>query len=182
MIRLFVSRFRKLQGFIHQWWYGPSFLVCCALDQYVVVIPVLGMLVSSVFLAPRRWWGLALWGGIGCWLGVWSLGFLAYDLGLPAIQSYFPDLMATGIWRWAENFFAQHGVWVVFFSGVSPISQQPAVIIAAMAGTSLWQIGAVLLVAKMIKFMGLAYIASHAPQYLKSFKGLQEELKEIKSE
>ncbi len=174
-----IGYFQGLQKFIHLWWYNPLFFLCCSVDHYVVFIPVLGMLVSSVFLAPRKWLRLAIWGGLGSWLGAWSIGWVARGFGLGLIQDYFPTLMQSGLWHWAEDFFSHHGVWVVFISGISPITQQPAVIVASLAGTPLIEIGAVLLVAKLIKFGVIAYLASHAPQYLNSFKSVREEIQEL---
>lgn len=174
-----VAYFQGLQKFIHLWWYGPLFFLCCGVDHFVVFIPVLGMLVSSVFLAPKKWLRLSLWGALGSALGAWSIGWIAQVFGFGLIQAHFPSVMESSIWHWAEAFFSKHGVWVVFFSGISPITQQPAVIIAAIAGTSLAEIGIVLLVAKIIKFCVIGYLASHAPQYLSRFKSVREEIKEL---
>lgn len=174
-----IDFFQSLQRFIHMWWYGPLFFILCSIDHYVVFVPVLGMLVSSIFLAPRKWLRLSLWGGVGSWLGAWSIGWVAHEFGLSIIQNYFAAVMESGIWKWAETFFSHHGVWVVFVSGLSPITQQPAVIIASIAGTPLLEIGGVLLVAKLIKFTVIGYLASHAPQKLSRFKSVREEIEEL---
>jgi membrane protein DedA with SNARE-associated domain len=176
-----VQFFQDLQQFVHQWWYGPAFCFLCAVDHYIVLIPVLGMLVSTVLLVPKKWFQLAIWGGVGSWLGVWSIGWLSHELGLTFLQEYFPSFMATSLWTWAEGFFARHGVWVVFVSGISPITQQPAVMIASLAGAPLLEIGAVLLVGIQIKFSLLAYLASHAPQALKRFRSVEKEVQELRS-
>jgi membrane protein DedA with SNARE-associated domain len=176
-----VQFFQKLQRFVHLWWYGPAFFLLCAADHYIVLIPVLGMLVSTVLLAPKKWFRLALWGGVGSWLGVWSIGWLSHELGLTFLQQYFPSFMTSSLWTWAEGFFARHGVWVVFVSGISPITQQPAVMIASLAGAPLLEIGAVLLVGILIKFLLLAYLASHAPQALKRFRSVEKEVQVLRS-
>jgi membrane protein YqaA with SNARE-associated domain len=171
-----------LQKFIHRWWYGPLFFFFCGIDHYIVFIPVLGMLVSTVLLSPKKWLPLSLWGGIGSGLGGWSVGWVARTFGFSLIQEHFPDLMKSGVWIWAENFFSHHGVWVVFISGVSPITQQPALIISSLAGAPLWEIGVVFLVAKVIKFTLVGYLASHAPQYLGSFRSVQHEMENLNVE
>jgi len=174
-----IEAFQGFQKFIHRWWYGPLFFLCCSVDHYVVFIPVLGMLVSSVFMAPKKWLRLSLWGALGSAAGAWSVGWVAHEFGISLIQSYLPSVMESSVWYWAEGFFSRHGVWVVFISGVSPITQQPAVIISALAGAPLAEIGVVLLIAKLIKFTLLGYLASHAPQYLSRFKSVREEIKEM---
>ncbi len=181
MMKKSLQFFQDLQRFVHQWWYCPAFGLLCGVDHYIVFIPVLGMLVSAVFLAPKKWFSLASWGGVGSAIGVWSIGWLSHELGLSFLQEYFPGFMTTGLWTWAEAFFIKHGVWVVFVSGVSPIAQQPAVMIASLAGAPLMEVGVVLLVGILIKFNLLAYLASHAPQALNRFRRVEKEVQELRS-
>ncbi len=171
--------FQSLQKFVHFWWYAPLLAAISAIDHYIIFVPVLGMLVSSILLVPKRWLSLALWGGIGSWLGVWSVGWLSHALGISFLQSYFPEVMSSAVWSWAENFFKDHGVWVVLISGISPIAQQPAVMVASVAGTSMFEIGFVSYLGIQTKYLIVAYLASHAPQLLTRFRSVRDEIQEL---
>lgn len=178
-MRTLLDRFQQLETFVCRWWYGPALFLLAGIDHYVIFIPTVGLTVSSVFLTPKRWLSLALWTACGSCLGAWLLGMLAQHLGLSFIESYFPALLQTPSWGWAHGFFSQYGAWVVFVAGLAPFPQQPAVVIAAIAGTQLVKIGAVLLVANVLKFCFLSYLASHAPQKLNRISEVREELDKL---
>ncbi len=178
MKKLF-DRFKALEKFVCRWWYGPLLSLLAGIDHFVIVIPTIGLMVSSVLLAPRRWLVIALWTTFGSWLGLSILGYLAQRLGFSFIAAYFPAMLDSAIWNSTHQFFAVYGSWVVFFAGLAPFPQQPPVIIAAIAGTPMVEIGAVLLIAKLIKFGGLCYLASHAPQKLSRFGEVREELDKL---
>lgn len=174
-----IEWFYYFEKFIDRWWYAPVLGFLAAIDHYVIVFPIVGMLISSVFLQHRKWLSLSLWSAIGSWFGAWLLAGIAQFFGLIFIQSHFPKMLETPAWEWAHHFFSQHGVWLVFLMGLAPLPQQPPVIIAAIAGASVWEIGIVLLAARLIKFTLIGYLASHAPQKLSRFRSLRKELTEL---
>lgn len=178
-MRNLLERLKRLERFVCCWWYGPMLFLAAGIDHYVIFIPTIGLMVSSVFLTPKRWLSIGLWTATGSWLGAWLLGVIAQYLGFSVIESYFPDLLHTPFWNWTHQFFSEHGAWVVFFAGLTPVPQQPPVIIAAIAGTPLVKIGIVLLVAKIMKFGFLSYLASHAPQKLNRFTEVRHELDKL---
>lgn len=177
-----VEWFYFFEKFVDRWWYSPALGLLSALDHYVVVFPVLGMMVSSVFLKPRKWLSLSLWSGVGSWFGAVILAYLARAFGLGFIESYFPEMLQSPLWNWAHEFFYHHGVWVVFIMGLAPVPQQPPMIVAALAGTPLIEIAGVLLIARVIKFTTIGYVASHAPDKLKRLRGVDRELKQLQGE
>lgn len=178
MKKLF-EHIQRLERFVCCWWYGPTLFFAAGIDHYVIFIPTVGLMVSSVFLAPRRWLSLALWTATGSWLGVMLLGWLAQQFGLSAILEFYPELLKTPFWGLAHRFFADFGAWVVFVAGLAPVPLQPAVIVAAIAGTPLLKIGTVLMVAQVAKFGFLGYLASHAPQKLNRFTEVRHDLDKL---
>jgi membrane protein YqaA with SNARE-associated domain len=178
-MRNLLERLQRLERFVCRWWYGPMLFLAAGIDHYVIFIPTIGLMVSSVFLTPKRWLSIGLWTATGSWLGAWLLGVMAHYLGISVIETYFPDLLHTPFWSFTHRFFSDHGAWVVFFAGLTPVPQQPPVIIAAIAGTPLVKIGIVLLVAKIMKFGFLSYLASHAPQKLNRFTEVRHELDKL---
>lgn len=168
-----------LEKFVDRWWYGPILFLLAGLDHYVLVFPILGMMASSIFLCHRKWFSLSLWSALGSWAGAWLLAWLAQNLGISFIENYFPEMLQTTLWAWMQSFFVQYGLWLLLLVGLAPMPQQPAVIIVALAGTSLVQIAVVLLLAKLIKFLLIGYLASHAPQKLARFREVRGELEEL---
>ncbi|HSB94896.1 MAG TPA: hypothetical protein VLC91_00495, partial [Spongiibacteraceae bacterium] len=178
-MRKLLDRFQQLDKFVCRWWYGPFLFLAAGIDHYVIFIPTVGLMASSVFLTPKRWLSIALWTACGSWLGAWLLGVAAQHLGLSFIETYFPRLLQTPMWGWAHGFFSDYGAWVVFVAGLAPFPQQPPVVIAAIAGTPLVTIGAVLLIANVMKFGFISYLASHAPQKLNRIGEVREELHKL---
>lgn len=178
-MRKIVTKVQSLQKYVSKWWYGPLLFVCAGIDHYVLVFPILGMMVSSVFIAPKKWLSIGMWSACGSWLGAWLLSWIAQSQGLAFVESQFPLMMESSAWQLAEKFFSQFGVWIVFLGGLAPMPQQPTVIIAALAGTPLLEIGAYLLLARLIKFGLLAYLASHAPEKLSRYREVKTELEEL---
>lgn len=178
-MKTLLERLLRLERFVCRWWYGPLLFFAAGIDHYVIFIPTIGLMVSSVFLAPRRWLSIGLWTATGSWFGVMVLGWLAQHFGLSVIEQHYPDLLKTPFWSLTHRFFADFGAWVVFAAGLTPVPQQPPVVIAAIAGTPLFQIGAMLLVATCLKFGFLSYLASHAPQKLNRFTEVRHELDKL---
>lgn len=178
-VKKVAQRIFQLQKYSRKWWY-PSFgAFMAALDQYVVIIPVDGLLASSVLLNPKKWFVLALFFTFGSSFGVLGYVWILHTLGIDNLMSFFPSLFQTQTWEMAEKFFASHGAWVVFFSGISPLPQQPAVIVTALAEVPFWTIAGMLLTGRFLKFVLIAYLSSFAPEKLFKLWGIQQELKEM---
>jgi membrane protein YqaA with SNARE-associated domain len=86
--------------------------------------------------------------------------------------------MTNSVWLWTDKFFDQYGIWVVFAVAISPILQQPAVVLAALANVPVFEVMLAIFIGRSIKFMIMGYVASHAPHYLGKLWGLDRELKE----
>lgn len=178
-MRISFLKTQTLQKYVRKWWYNPTLFFCAAIDHYILVFPILGMMIVSVLFAPRRWIPIFLWSALGSWAGAWLLSWIAQSFGLPFIEIYFPRILASPGWASAESFFALHGLWLVFLAGLAPIPQQPAVIVASLAGAPLLKIGVYLLLARLLKFGLLAYVASHAPERLRRYRDVRKELDEM---
>ncbi len=169
----------KIEKYVDRWWYGPLLGFCAFMDHYVIVFPILGMMASSIFLLPKKWLKLTLWSAMGSWIGLWLLAWICQIMGLSFIQTHFPSMLQSEQWSWMQEFFSVHGLWLLFVVGLSPLPQQAAVLIVALAGAPILQIAAVLFVAKTAKFVFVGYLASHAPQKLGRLKQVKNELREL---
>lgn len=153
--------------------------ILAALDNFIIIVPTDGILISSSMILPRKWWIFAVALGIGSTLGAIGLAHLVELFGTDIIQRIFPDLLASDAYLTTQKFFQEYGLLVVFAVAITPLIQQPAVILAALAKTPLLQIFLVVLVGRILKFLFMAYLGSHFPRLLKKLWGVQSELEEV---
>lgn len=183
MIRWFNLRIqesvKRLQGFVDRLWYPPFIAFLAAIDNFILIIPTDGILISSSMLTPRRWFFLALNVAVGSTLGAVALGGLVEHRGLPWILEIYPGLDKGASWLWAVEFFDRYGMAFVFFVAISPLVQQPAVIMASLANTPLLDLAVVIFVGRVLKFLLMAYLGSHAPRVLGRLWGLKGELEDV---
>lgn len=171
--------FSHLKGFVSRLWYPPLVAALAFLDNFVVVIPTDGLLISSSILKPKKWWLFSACIAIGSTLGAAAFAFLVQHYGLPWLLEFFPDLQQSHTWQITESFFQQYGLIVVFIVAASPFFQQPALVLASLSHAPLTTITLVVFAGRMGKFLLLGYLASHAPKILNKLWGIQEEMKEV---
>ncbi|MDO9181912.1 MAG: hypothetical protein Q7U04_05870 [Bacteriovorax sp.] len=175
-----ISEYIKLlQRFADRLWFPPLIGFLATLDNFVVIIPNEGILISSSMVIPKRWFIFAFSVAVGSTLGALLLVILVQHLGLPWIINFYPGINETHIWALTLKFFEQYGLVLIFAVGLTPLSQQPAIILATLANTSFGKLVTVIFFSRLIKFIIMAYIATHAPRYLGKFWGIQNELKEV---
>ena len=170
---------KKLQRHTNKKWFALLLGLLAGLDNLVIVIPNDGLLISSTLLVPKKWFTFALNVAIGSTLGAIALASIVEFQGLPWILDNYPSLAKNPQWIFSQEFFDKYGLLFVFFIGLSPLMQQPAVIFAGLANTPLHQLALVVFVGRFIKFLIMAYIASHSPKYLKKLWGIKDELEEV---
>lgn len=170
---------RRLQKFVDRVWYPPFIGLLAALDNLVIIIPNDGILISSSMLIPKRWFVLAASVAVGSTLGALVLAMAVDIHGLSLIQRFFPDLTETATWNMTLAFFEKYGLLLVFAVAVTPLAQQPAVILAGLSDTSISTLAVVILSGRLLKYIIMAYIASHTPRLLKKLWGVKGELEEV---
>lgn len=175
-IRVYVQ---WLESFVDRFWYAPLIGLLAALDNFLIVVPTDGILVSSTLLIPKRWFLFAISIAVGSTLGAWGLSALVEFKGLPWILELYPNLEVSQSWIWSKQFFEQYGLFLVFIVAATPLMQQPAVILASLANTPLFELITVILVGRTIKYLIMGYVASHAPKLLKKMWGVKGELEEV---
>ena len=173
------TKVAALQRHIDRIWYPPLIGFLAALDNLVIIIPNDGILISSSMLTPRRWLVLALSVTIGSTLGALALAALVEFQGLPWILDLYPNLSETQTWLLSKNFFEEYGLFLVFVVAATPLMQQPAIILASLANTPLMELGVVIFIGRLIKFLIMAYLGSHAPKLLDKLWGVKSELKDV---
>ena len=172
-IRYFV---KSLQQYTDRFWYTPLLGLLAALDNIIIIIPNDGLLISSSMFKPRKWFFFALSVSIGSTIGAIALASLVEFQGLPWILDIYPGINETKTWSLSAKFFEQYGLLLIFAVAITPLMQQPAIILASLANTPLVQLAAAIFVGRFIKFLIMAYVGSHAPRLLEKAWGLKDEL------
>lgn len=167
---------KRLQRFTDRKWFPPFVGLLALLDIFFVVIPTDGILISSSMITPRRWPLLAVNAAIGSTLGALVLALLVSQHGLPWILDIYPGLDQSHSWKWSLAFFDKYGLLLVFAIAATPLAQQPAVILAGLAQAPILHIVLVVLFGRLIKYLVMAYISSHAPRLLSKLWGVKGEL------
>ena len=175
----FIKRTIKvLRGFANRLWFLPLLSLLAALDALLIIIPTDGILISSSMLMKKRWMSFGFFVAVGSAIGSLTLISLVNHLGIEQILQLYPGVDQTQIWKWTLNFFNEYGLLVVFLVGVTPFTQQPALIMAALSDIPYAPLAAVIFFSRVIKFCLMAWIATHAPRLLSKLWGIQGELKD----
>ena len=154
-------------------------VLLAGVDHYVLVFPVDPMIIFSVLLHPKKWFSISFWFALGSFLGAFSIAYFTALWGPQFIDSYFPMLVQSAYWKWAQDFFTTHGVWFILLSSAAPMPQQPTMMISALAAVPLWKIAGMLWLGRLFKFCLIGYLASHAPKKLARLWPLKQELEEF---
>ena len=176
---LMTEYLRLLQRYADRFWFAPLIGFLSALDNFVIVIPNEGILISSSMVIPKRWFIFALSVAIGSTLGALALVALVELQGLPYILKIFPGINETSLWAIMLKLFERYGLVFIFFVSITPIAQQPSIILASLANIPLFKLAAAVFLGRSIKFFILAYAATHAPRFLSKIWGVKKELKEV---
>lgn len=170
---------KLFQHYINRAWYLPMLSILAFLDNFLVVIPTDGILISSSMLRPPKWFFFALFTALGSAIGALCLAWLIDGNGIQIVEKLFPEIQTSSSWIRTQLFFEKYGLWLIFAVAVTPFTQQPAIILGVLAGVSIFQIFLISLLGRGIKFMLMAYLGSHAPNLIKKFWGVKGELKEV---
>jgi|GEM_PF-408057 len=168
-----------LQNFTDRKWY-PLLLGSLALiDYFIIIVPTDGILISSSMLKPKKWFYLAICVALGSTLGALILFYLVKTYGLAWLLEIYPNFNQGETWLLTESFFLKYGWLLVFVIAVSPIVQQPIVILAALAPLSFFHMFITVLTGRLIKSLVLSYIGSHSPKLLSKLWGVKGELDDV---
>lgn len=165
---------RWIQHFSNRPWYPFLVGVLAGLDNWILVVPTDGLVISGVLLTPKKWLQFAGWTGILSTAGAVSFAAFISWQGLAYVETHWPLLMTTEVWTWTSDFFDRRGLLVIFLIAATPMAQQPAMILAGLAETPLSQLLIVVLAGRCMKYFILCGIAAKAPELLSKLWGVNE--------
>jgi membrane protein YqaA with SNARE-associated domain len=161
ILQKLLKQFLKLQHFVDRCWYLPVLGLLAGLDLFVLVVPTDALLVSTVIVRPRRWPLVSLVLALGSAIGAWLMARFFSGGAVPS--------------RWIDVY----GPWAIGLNALGPLPQQPLVAAAALAGIS----GAAIFIStffgRLLKYLILGYLASHAPRLLSRIPGLRFEMEQM---
>lgn len=150
-----------------------------ALDSFILIVPTDAMTVSAVMLEPKKWIRYALLVAVSSSLGAIALAAIVDIYGIDFIHTFFPGLDQTRMWQLTDEFMETYGLLVVFGIALTPLTQPPSVVLAALSHMPLVQIFIAILIGRSLKYLLIAWVSSHAPRLLSKLWGVRGELQEV---
>lgn len=160
---------RYLRRFVGRPWYNPVVAALAAIDLFILIVPTDILLTSSVLLQPRRWISSFLWVSTGSAVGAAVLTALLQYGAAEFLMSHFPAIFHSEGWEGTRGFVQNHGGWALALISVSPLPQQPGVVISALSGMSIGEIFCAVWLGRALKYFTFAWLASHTPRALERF-------------
>ncbi len=169
----------SIQKFIDQWWYNYFLGILAGIDHLVLVIPTDGLVVSSAMINPKKWKHLAVCVAIGSTMGAVLLAEISKVYGLPFLNEHFSSMVSSPYWAKTQLYFEAYGLWFVFLLALSPLAQQPGVILAGLAGVSIMELALVVFLGRILKYSFISYVSVFAPNLIYRLWGIQGEIKQV---
>ena len=166
----------RLQQFVDRPWYIPFIALLAGLDLFIMIVPTDWLLISAVMLRPKRWISCFIWVTLGSVVGAVALG---YVMQLPSnpISAYVAEKATSmSAWKGTAGFMERNGTWTLGLVALSPLPQQPAVMIAALTGMQLTWIAVAVLIGRATKYSVFSWLASHAPRLLNRIGSVRREM------
>jgi len=169
----------RIQKFVDRPWYVVLVAFLAAADLFVAFIPTEALLISAVLAKPKRWLSTSLIVTSGSAIGALVLGALLQWDSEIIRQDWLPILFQTTQWQDTAQFVQENGSEALAIIALSPVPQQPGVIIAGLADMPLFQIFIAVWIGRVIKYAAFAWLAASAPKMLYRVWGLKKQLKEL---
>ena len=127
-------------------------------ESTVIPVPLEAILIPMMLVDKARTWRYATSALIGCVAGA----LLGYVIGDVAMATLGHSVVEQFGWQQGmqtfDDLFAAHGFWAIVLVGVVPIPFQVATLAAGAAGHPLWSFLLATLIARGIRYFGLAWL------------------------
>lgn len=162
----------KLESLLQGWvqkaaerrWLPTLCALLAALGTLTAAFPVTIVVLPAVLLAPTRWGRIALAAALGSSLGATALVEIVHLLGLPQLETWFPQLLLESHWVEVRDWVETYGILSLFLIMASPLPQTPVLIFIGMSGQAILPVLIAVFCGKVLKYAGLAWLASHFPK------------------
>lgn len=179
MAKLVGQWWLRVQQFINRPWYVALVSLLAGLDLFILVVPSDGLMISAVLARRERWVSTFLWVTTGSALGALLLTGLIQGIGAEAMESLLPSVFNTEGWSGTEAFLASYGAVALALLALSPLPQQPGVVLAALADMPPLVVFLAVWLGRAVKYGLFAWLAAYAPSQLRRFWVVRRELEEL---
>jgi len=162
-----------LKANIEKPWYPIAVSALVLIDNFIFLIPTAIVLLTSVVAHPKQWIRMSFWVWLGNSIGGILFALLLANYGVAFLTAIAPHMTEMHIWQLCAHWIDLHGVWIVFFFCTLPVSEHPAVALAAITGLSIPEIAVAIVVGKFIKFSTIGALAAYTPDFLVKIKVLK---------
>lgn len=160
-----------LQRFSGSPLYFPLVGLLAALDFFVGFIPVDGVVLSAAMIKPKRWITIWTFSAIGSALGAVALAYLIQAYGESILVGFLHvDVSHSPTWAKISGYLAEFAVPTLALVAISPLPQQPAIVLCALAGNPLLSIFAGTLLGRIVRYGFICWGATHAPRLIARWK------------
>jgi membrane protein YqaA with SNARE-associated domain len=158
--------FLGLRVYANRPWFLPLHALLAGLDFFVALVPTDALLISCVLLNPKRWARSAAWFTVGSTAGGFVLALLLEHWGAAEVHAWIGARQDTAFWKYAENWVASYGSWVVLVFSASPFAVLPGVVLCSLAGVPATELGGMILAGRAVKYSFIAAVTVRAPKLL----------------
>jgi membrane protein YqaA with SNARE-associated domain len=156
----------QLEKFADRSWYLPLMAGLTALDFFILILPLDGMVMTSAFLRRPRWFATALGFALGAWVGGMALALAIDHWGEPLVRSLMGDVLGSPYWLKTAAWVGQHGIWALLGLTLTPLPLHPPIAICTLAGVPLVEMAGILFVGRLTKYSVLCWVSCRAPKFL----------------
>lgn len=158
----------QIQRYMEKPWYPVLVATVVGLDVFLLAVPNDILLISAVMAKPKRWLLTCLTICMGSTLGAALLCALLY-WNPDAVRATFPGLFQSHAWQHISDFLHHYGLLATFLGALGPFPQQPFIILGALSDLPFVLLIASLFIGRLIKYLIIGALCSHAPGLLKRF-------------
>ena len=157
-------------------WYIPTIALLAGLDLFVVIIPTDGLLVTSALLLPKKWMRLACFVSLGSALGALCLTVAIQYWGHDFLEHLGVGALGSDSWTYWSEVLHRFGWLALVGLAAGPLPLQPGTVVAAVGNVPPSEVFTFILLGRLMKYLLLSWVATHAPNLLSRFWGLKSEV------
>ena len=156
----------RLQRYADRPWYAPLLSTSATLDYFILASPAQSLFITTVLLNPSRRVYAALCFSCGAALGALLLAGSVQLLDVP-LDTFLPNpAELSSDWQHIRVWIDTWGLWALLGLSIIPLPLRSVVVLAALAGLSLFTVGLGVLLGRLLVLMMMGQILYQAPSFL----------------